>query len=328
MSQKIRIASFNLENLDIQKKDSEPTLETRILLIRPQIERLNADILCLQEINGQEFPGNPRELYALRELIKDTLYENYYLASTKTSNGRDVYDERNLVVLSRFEITDVQQYKNTFIRSPKYQLVTAQPYEDEAKQVEWERPLLYCKINLPDNEVLHLLNLHLKSKLPSNIPGQRKDSYTWKTASGWAEGYFLSSMKRVGQALETRVLVDKIIMENGAPFIVVCGDFNAESDEVPVMAIRGDIENTGNFELIDRVLVPCENTIPEYSRYSLLHQGKGEMIDHLLISRNMLKYYRRAEVYNEMLHDESIAFATDKKYPESDHAPIVAEFEM
>jgi len=34
-----------------------------------------------------------------------------------------------------------------------------------------------------------------------------------------------------------------------------------------------------------------------------------------------------AEIHNEMIHDESIAFATDNKFPESDHAPMVAEFD-
>ena len=29
---------------------------------------------------------------------------------------------------------------------------------------------------------------------------------------------------------------------------------------------------------------------------------------------------------NELLHDESIANANDVKFPESDHAPVIAEF--
>ncbi|MEM9748885.1 MAG: endonuclease, partial [Actinomycetota bacterium] len=33
------------------------------------------------------------------------------------------------------------------------------------------------------------------------------------------------------------------------------------------------------------------------------------------------------EIHNEILHDESLAFAGDAKFPESDHAPVVAEFE-
>jgi exonuclease III len=50
------------------------------------------------------------------------------------------------------------------------------------------------------------------------------------------------------------------------------------------------------------------------------------MLDHLLVSRSLLASYRTTEIHNELLHDESAAFATDEKFPESDHAPVVAEF--
>jgi exonuclease III len=50
------------------------------------------------------------------------------------------------------------------------------------------------------------------------------------------------------------------------------------------------------------------------------------MLDHILASRSLLAFYRNTEIHNELLHDESAAFATDEKFPESDHAPVVAEF--
>lgn len=52
------------------------------------------------------------------------------------------------------------------------------------------------------------------------------------------------------------------------------------------------------------------------------------MIDHILVSRALLRHFRGAEIHNEALPDESGAFRTDVKYPESDHAPVVAELEM
>ena len=110
--------------------------------------------------------------------------------------------------------------------------------------------------------------------------------------------------------------------------IVAAGDFNAAPDEVPVMAIRGDIENTGNPDLVNRILVPIEHTIPAPARYTLFHQGHGEMLDHMLITRNLLAHYHGSEIHNEVLHDESAAFADDPKYPESDHAPVVATFDF
>ena len=325
MEYKLKIATYNLENFD-DKPEQNPTLAQRIALMKPQLMRLDADILCLQEVNGQEIEGEPRQLLALQEFISGTPYQDYYLVSTRTSNGYQVYDERNLVILSKYPIASSYQYRNSLINPPMYRQVTVVPSESEAKGIGWERPILMAKITLPDNKTINVINLHLKSKIPTNVNGQRISAYKWRTASGWAEGYFLSSMKRVGQALETRILIDQIFDEDENAFVVVCGDFNANIDDVPVKAIEGRVEETGNESLVRRVLYPCESGIPDSRRYSLFHHGKGEMIDHLLVSRNMLQYYCDTEVHNELLHDESLAFADDKKYPESDHAPIVAEF--
>jgi predicted extracellular nuclease len=135
-------------------------------------------------------------------------------------------------------------------------------------------------------------------------------------------------MKRMSQALEVRRLVDQILDADRDARIVVAGDFNATPDEVPVLAIRGNVEDTGNGELAGRVLVPIENTVPEPARYTLFHQGRPQLLDHMLVTRNLLAHYRGSEIHNELLHDESAAFAIDRKYPESDHAPVVATFDF
>ncbi|MEM7554228.1 MAG: endonuclease/exonuclease/phosphatase family protein [Cyanobacteria bacterium P01_A01_bin.84] len=327
MSQKLRIATFNLENLDEEEK-KKPSLQERIALMRPQLLRLNADILCLQEVNGQETKDRPRELLALKKLLKDTPYSEYNFISTTVSGKKDVFNKRNLVILSRFDIAEHNQYKHQFAPPPLYRQVTAEPKPSEAEELTWERPILLAKIKLPNKKILNVINLHLKSKLPSSIPGQKVNRFTWKSSAAWAEGFFLSSMRRVGQALETRILVDKLFDEDEAALVAVVGDFNAEGDEVPTEAICGAVEDTGNSQLSSRVLVPCDRSIPESRRYTLFHQGEGKMLDHLLISRSLMTYYRGVEVHNEVLHDESIAFATDKLYPESDHAPLIAEFEL
>ncbi|MBN2476368.1 MAG: endonuclease/exonuclease/phosphatase family protein [Pirellulales bacterium] len=326
MSTTFRIATFNVENLD---DPSVPPLAERIAVMRPQLERLRPDVLCLQEVHGQEQPGQPRRLLALEQLLTGTQIAGYYQESTQTLNHPQVYDKRNLVILSRFPIVDRKQIKHEYVSAPAYKKVTADPEEAAADEVTWERPILYVKTTLPDGSVLHVINLHLKSKIPSKIPGQggqQSDNYAWKSVPGWAEGYFLSSLKRVGQALEARVLIDSVFDEAEDAQIAVCGDFNADLDAVPVKAIRGDVEETANGALATRVLVPCEHTIPEPSRFSLYHHGKGQMLDHLLVSRSLLSSYRGSEIHNELLHDESIAFARDTQFPESDHAPVVAEF--
>lgn len=326
MPTSLRIATFNLLNLD-DKLGRMPTLDERIPIMRPQLVRLNADILCLQEVCGQEEHGRLR-LTALNKLLQSTPYEGYHRFSTTIAGTSQVYESRNLVILSRYEIVESHEYMHSYAPSPRYQKVTAQPEETEAKEVSWERPILHVKVRVDNNMVLDVINLHLKSRRPTSIPGHKLDDHTWKTASGWAEGVFISSMKRIGQALETRMLIDKLFDDDPSALIVVCGDFNEEFDEVAIEAIRGDVENTGNMDLAMRVMVPTERNIPEPARYSFLHNGKGKMLDHILVSRTLLAYFRGSEVHNELLHDESIVFTPRIFYPESDHAPVVAEFEL
>jgi endonuclease/exonuclease/phosphatase family metal-dependent hydrolase len=323
MTTTIRLATFNLENFDDQP-NAKPTLDERIGLMRPQLLRLNADILCLQEVNGQEQTGQPRRLLALEKLLATTPYSAYHRVSTMTADGTQVFDERNLVILSRFEILAHQQHKPADV--PLYRMITAIPAQPQAKEILWERPILQVIIKLNATTDIHLFNVHLKSKIPTDIPGQKLDTYTWKSCTAWAEGSFVSSMKRMGQAVQTRKLVDALFDADENALVAICGDFNAEANEVPLEAIRGDVENTGNPKLAKRVLVPCERTVPESARFSLIHQGRGTMLDHLLVSRSLLASYHTTEIHNELLHDESAAFATDEKFPESDHAPVVAEF--
>jgi endonuclease/exonuclease/phosphatase family metal-dependent hydrolase len=323
----LRIATFNLENLDETKPGQRPSLAERIALMKPQIVRLRADVACLQEVHGQERAGAPRALLALRELLAGTDLDGAHVVSTKPADDA-VYDERNLVVVTRLPVLAHRQLRHQLVHAPSYRRLTANPADHSPVEVTAERPVLHVELDIGAGRRLHVVNVHLKSKIPTPIPGQMIDNYTWRAADAWAEGVFLSSMKRMAQAVEVRRLVDQILDADPDARIVVAGDFNAAADDIPVLAIRGNVEDTGNGGLATRVLVPIEQTIPQSSRYTLIHQGRGEMLDHLLVTRNLLAHYRGSEIHNEVLHDESVAFAVDAKYPESDHAPVVATFDF
>ncbi|NMR21162.1 endonuclease/exonuclease/phosphatase family protein [Cellulomonas fimi] len=323
----LRVATFNVENFDGTGPTERPSLAERVAVMRPQIDRLRADVVCFQEVHGQERAGQPRALHALAELLRGTNLEGAAMTSTRPQ-GDAVYDQRNLVVVSHLPVLHVEQLRNQLVAPLTYRRLTAVPPDQTAVVIGIERPVLLVELGLPDGGTMHVVNVHLKSKLPTEIPGQKVDGFTWRTADGWAEGTYLSSMKRMSQALEVRRLVDRILDAGRDARIVVAGDYNAEPDEITVLAIRGDVENTGNPDLVGRVLVPIEQTIPEPARYTLFHQGRGQMLDHMLVTRNLLAHYRGSEIHNEILHDESAAFAVDRKYPESDHAPVVATFDF
>ena len=322
----VRLATFNLENLD-DGPGVQPPLANRIRVMTPQLQRVNADVLCLQEVHSQG-PAGARTLAALDALVAGTIYAPFNRATTSTAGGQ-LFDVRNLVILSRFPILSVQQIRPADGPRPSYRMATAVPPDPAADPVEWERPMLHVRIDLGSGRVAHIINVHLKSKLASPIPGQKIDNFTWRTVSAWAEGSFISGMKRLGQALQARLLIDSLFDAEGLEtLIAICGDFNSDASEVPLQTICGPVEETGNAEHGPRLMVPCENNIPDSSRYSLLHLGIGNMLDHIIVSRPLLRFFRGAEIHNEALPDESGAFRTDVNFPESDHAPVIANFDI
>lgn len=230
----VRVATFNIENLDETGPGVRPSLDERIALMRPQIVRLRADIVCFQEVHGQERVGQPRALLALQRLLEGTNLDGATLVSTQDGQAW-VFDLRNLVVATHHPVVDREQLLNDLVAGPLYRRLTAVPPDATAQAVVIERPILHVIVDA-GAAVLHVITVHLKSKIPTDIPGQKVDDFTWKTADSWAEGSFLSSMKRMSQALEVRRLVDRILDADPDARIVVAGDFNATPDEVPVLA--------------------------------------------------------------------------------------------
>ena len=99
----MRLATYNLESLDLPPK-AKISLDERAEVLRPVLERLDADILCLQEVNGQRVAGKKgRVLAALDRLLAGTRYADYARAATTGPRG-GVLDVHNLVTLSRFPL--------------------------------------------------------------------------------------------------------------------------------------------------------------------------------------------------------------------------------
>jgi len=321
----LRIASFNLENLSDHPRSGLSSAE-RHAVLRPQLIRLEADVLCLQEVDGSHAAGEPkRSLAALEALLEGTPYQAFHCATTTSPKSEAPRDRHNVVTLSRWPIQHETQYSNVLVPPLHHRVLTGEPPEDESA-ISWDRPILETAIALPDGSLLHVINMHLKAPVASAIPGQKLGPQLWKTVPGWAEGYFLASIKRSGQALEARMVVDRIFDRNANALIAVCGDFNAEEREVPTRILIGDTEDTGNGALTGRELVALEHDVPDFRRFTVLHAGRKLMLDHILVSRPLLARYERIEVHNEALGDEVVAYLMVPNTPESYHAPVVAAF--
>lgn len=323
---RFRIATFNLENLD--DTGQGPGLSARLAVLKPQLERLAADVLCLQEVNAQAEGNHDRSLRALDSLLADSVYADYGRVVTTSDGGDKPRDVQNLVILSRLPIRKSRQYLHEFVAPPSHRFVTADPPADASGPVRWDRPILHASVELPDGRLLEVVNLHLRAPLPAFIPGRKHEAFVWKTVPAWAEGTFLAEIKRAGQALETRLLTDRLFDSDPGALIAVVGDMNADGREAPLKILRGEVEETGNAALAGRVLTPLELSLPSDQRFSVRHYGQTLMLDHIMVSRSLLMQFRRAEIHNELLTDELLAYFSGRRDADSYHAPVVAEFDL
>jgi endonuclease/exonuclease/phosphatase family metal-dependent hydrolase len=318
----LRLATFNIESLDFGP-DMEVPFERRIATLRPILERLAADVLCLQEVNGQHVPGAPeRRLVALDRLLGGTRYAAYRRAATTGPSGHGVNSVHNLVTLSRFPIRQHREVRHELMAPPVHGFLSGA--ETCPRPIGFDRPLLVADIEMPGGKPLHVVNLHLRAPRASPIAGEKLDGAAWRTTAGWAEGFYLSSLKRTAQALELRLVLDALLARDPDALIAVAGDFNAEERETPVRLPVAAVDDTGNAALAAQSLAVLDRAIPPGRRWSVLHRGCPQMLDHILASCALARRVQGIEVHNEALADEVAAGPIG--IAGSSHAPLVATF--
>jgi endonuclease/exonuclease/phosphatase family metal-dependent hydrolase len=322
----VRVATYNLENLDSAPAEGPP-LAARVPVLRATFEELAADVVCLQEVSARRLLGGrkgPRALAALDEVLRGTKYASYERCTSLHRDGHGPMDVQNLVVLSRYPIVASHQYWHDLVAPATHLSATATPFDPTPWRIEWDRPILRATIALAEGRTLEVLNLHLRAPTAAFVPGQKLDATRWRTAAGWAEGFYLGAMKRAGQALEARLLVDRILETDPNSLIAVCGDMNAEASEMPLRILRSDVEDTGNTALTGATLTALEATVSAPERYSVIHAGRRLMLDHILASAELAGRVRDVKILNRNLPDE----ATSPLPAGSFHAPVVASFDM
>lgn len=322
----MRLATFNLESLDLPPRASRG-IEDRIAMLAPELQRARADIVCLQEVNGQQVSGETgRTLAALDLLLAHTPYADFHRCVSETRPGSGIADVHNLVTLSRWPITATRSLRNTLVPPLRYRPVTADPAAMEDEAIAFDRPILVAEIDMGGTSALHVINCHLRAPLASGIRGQKLAPFVWRSVGGWAEGFCVSSMKRNAQALELRLAIDAVLRSDPHALIAVAGDFNAEDYESPLRIVAGAEQDTGNGALAVQSMIVLDRAIDDGRRYSVIHQGRPQMLDHILVSRSLYGHFEAIEVQNEALADEAVGYARVDRPAGSYHACVVAEF--
>ncbi len=321
MTVSFRLATFNLENLDVSRAH-ENEFERRIVVLRPILKDLAADVLCLQEVDAQKMsPHGSRQFLALDRLLSDTAYQNYYRATSVRPGSAMPADIHNLVILSRWPISEQRQLHHDIVAKWRWTPPAEGLSLPPSVEIEWDRPLLYAKISLPGDAALHVINLHLRAPRAVPISGRSK-SVGCASSRTWAEGQFLAAQRREGQALEARLFAESLFDCEPNALIAICGDLNSEEHDMPVRLLTGipdeDAENMSR-----RVLIPLGMRVDEAHRFTVVHAKRPVFIDHILASRTLAVGCKGVTILNEGLQDEVKA---EEPILGSLHAPVIASF--
>jgi endonuclease/exonuclease/phosphatase family metal-dependent hydrolase len=323
---RLRVATFNIENLDIGPKYLP--IEARIPTLQAQLRRLDADVICLQEVNGQKPPGAKiRQLDALDMVLRGTQYGAFHRAHSLREKTGGAFDAHNLVTLSRFPFGEVRQILHACVPPIAYRFASISKPESEI-EIRWERPLLLTVLELPGHGLVHVVNLHLRAPLASPVPGAKLSALAWRDTSSWAEGYYVAEMKRSGQALEARLVADAILDRDRQAAIIICGDFNAEVNDTPLQILLASPEDTGNADLAWRAMVPLGGHETNERQFTMVLAGRKIMLDHILASAKLAVACRSVTIDNDALLDAAEREEIGSLRPGSHHAPVVAEFDI
>src|SRR5690606_21352799 len=151
-------------------------------------------------------------------------------------------NRHNLVICSRWPIRAQEALYHRLVPPP----VLATETGEVPVAASWDRPVLHAAIALPQGQVVHVLNLHLRPPLASHLPGEKGQAGSCNTTKAWAAGSFLSSVKRAGQAMEARLLIEYLLDEDAEALIAVAGATNSGTLEMPVRLLCAGTGDTGN----------------------------------------------------------------------------------
>jgi len=315
MSGPFRLATFNLEHLDWSAGHPE-AFARRCAALRPVLDALDADLLCLQEIDAQKrHKHGPRDYLALDYLLEGGRYAGFHRAVTRRPETGTPADVHNLAILSRWPIVAMRQIHHDYAPRWDWPPPSENGVAPPPVPIVWDRPLLYAAIAAPGG-LLHVINLHLRAPRPAPVVTARGLG----SSRSRVEGQFVAALKRAGQALEARLFVETLFDADPAARIAVCGDFNADVHETPTRLLRGGADDATN-DL--RALVELETRVTPERRHTVIHAGRPVLLDHVLASPALAVDWRETQILNEGLADEAL---TEGPIDGSFHAPVVISF--
>jgi endonuclease/exonuclease/phosphatase family metal-dependent hydrolase len=297
----LTLATFNVKDLFDATDDASRThLDAKLATLARVLEGARADVVALQEVGSIE---------VVRLLASRAASLGYGEPIMGTVDARGI----GCAILSRAPVVVSGVRTASSLPFPAFVEGDPQPF---GVRIPLRRGIVHARVDAGSLGTIDLFVGHFKSNRALPMKDARGEAITPRSGRDYAEGHVRSATWRAAEALFVRGLVDGTLAEDPARHVVVAGDLNDHPLSQVVRVVCGGGEHS---------LVSCADAVPEAARFSILHDGRKQQIDHILATRALRERLQTARFLNEELRDHG-EFDRDVPLPDSDHAAFVVSF--
>jgi endonuclease/exonuclease/phosphatase family metal-dependent hydrolase len=308
---RFQVMTWNLENLFIVGHESGPKTNE---IYREKLDNLASTILAIMpDVLAVQEVGSPEAFTDLQQRLGGR-YPHQKLAQHP--------DQRGIRVgfLSRLPFAASEELFNF----PSQALTNLQDGQGDPIE-HMSRGALRVSIQILPHLTVHIVTAHLKSKLLTYANGRRfpLDENERARETG------IALLKRAAEAVALRVYINQLVTHTTDPLILL-GDFNDGPQAVTTQILLGpeDFSLARRDKGDDVRLYNLAEYIPEQRRYSRIYHKERELIDHIMVSHELIFLRQKVDSYIEPIEGIAEGVETRQKAVFPDHAPVFAVFEI
>jgi endonuclease/exonuclease/phosphatase family metal-dependent hydrolase len=302
----ITIATFNVKDLIESLLPASPedaTRQAKIDGIAKEIARADPDVIGLQEVGSE---GLVRAVFARVQAHRPGAAPYEIVMGTVDSRGI------GCALATRLPLLHAKVHQTSELPFPVFHPSDPKPF---GPRLPLRRGFVHAKVRAPFGQ-LHIIVVHFKSR--ASVPAKTHDGKAaWaETSAEHGEAELRALVWRSAEALFARRILDECFAEqaadaSGAPNVILLGDLNDDVRSPPLRIVRGRGETA---------LHGVEEHVPDAMRFTIRHAGRGEQIDHLLVSASLLPRVREVAMQNEALRQHDAPEDDGPPSIDSDHA--------
>ncbi len=122
--------------------------------------------------------------------------------------------------------------------------------------------------------------------------------------------------RRNAQAAWNVTVMEEILAEKPGAYLSVMGDLNSYYDALPIDTLR------------EAGLVHVFEELPASERYTYIYQGASQVLDHILVTPNLMELLRRVDVLHVNADFAPAVPGDTSPQRKSDHDPVIAVFAL